>query len=334
MRKFILLLSILCVFTQAKIITDMMNNKVEVADNVTKTLSASPPLMALLYALTPDTMVGINYEFLEMEKRFMLPSVQKLPVVGGFFGEGRQANIEKIISLRPDVVFVWNISDANNFIATLKKFGIPSVQVSQFSLGESIEAIELVGKVIGKEERANTLAKYAKEQMAAVNQSVRALKGEKKRVYFAQGQDGLTTECEGDMQSEIISLAGGVNVHSCSRKISTKREKITMEKLYTYNPDIIFVREKNVFYSINDKSLWRNLKAYKEGQIYLTPSSPFAWLSRPPSFMRFLGLAWMHNKMYPNHFEFDEIKETQKFYSLFLHMNLTNDEVSKLLKGE
>ncbi|MFV0480559.1 MAG: ABC transporter substrate-binding protein [Campylobacteraceae bacterium] len=341
MKKFLsllILLLTLVLHVNAKTIVDMSGREVYVKDNITKAYSASPPMMALLYALAPEMMIGVNYKFLDVEKKFMLKETQELPVIGGFFGDGQQANIEKVVALKPDVIFAWDrtINPINDFTKTIEKFNIPVVQIRQNTLEDSIMSINLMGEILGRDNRAKTLSDYAIKSLLDVRLSVNTLPRDNKkiRVFLANGDDGLVTECEGDMQSEIITLAGGVNVHRCDTSQSTKREKITLEKLYTYNPDVIFVREKSFFDTLDNTSNWRNLKAFKENKIYLTPSSPFAWLNRPPSFMRFLGLPWMHSKLYPEHFKFNEYEEIKKFYKLFLHVELSDNEVSKLLKGE
>lgn len=194
-----------------------------------------------------------------------------------------------------------------------------------------------MGEVLNKQERALKLTNYAKENLERVKKSVETLdKNNKIRVYFAQKFDGLTTMCEGDMQSQIITLAGGVNVHKCDTiSKSPTLGKITLEQLYIYDPDIIFVREKSTYMEImKETSAWRNLSAYKNNKIFLVPSSPFSWLTNPPTFMRFFGLPWLHSKMYPEHFRFNENDEVKKFYELFLHIKLDDSDVKKVLQVE
>jgi iron complex transport system substrate-binding protein len=50
--------------------------------------------------------------------------------------------------------------------------------------------------------------------------------------------------------------------------------------------------------------------------------------------MRLLGALWMHNILYPNHFEIDINEEIKSFYKLFLHVNLDDNDIKTLLKGE
>ena len=318
---------------------DMVGREVKIPQKAQKVFAASPAMTIILYALAPETMIGVNYSFLGVEKKFMLKSVANLPVLGSFFGSSNQANLEKVLALSPDIVFMWDIVQKNGeyFEKALGKFDIPVAYISQSTIPDTLNAVETMGIFLKKEARAKELVVHAKNNLALVEKSVDDLKDiPRKRVYLAQGQNGLTTECSGNMQSQIIPLAGGVNVHTCKglKKGSSRKSKITLETLYKYDPDVIFVWDKAFYDSIKNLRTWRNLRAYKNKQIYFSPISPFNWISRPPSLMRLLGLVWMHNKLYPEHFKIDIKKEVKSFYKLFLHLELTDRQINKLIKGE
>ena len=69
----------------------------------------------------------------------------------------------------------------------------------------------------------------------------------------------------------------------------------------------------------------------KNKKAYYIPHEPFSWFDRPPSFMRFLGLKWLVNLIYPEAFKFDMIRETREFYKLFLDLELTDEQIYKIL---
>lgn len=341
MKIFISILFI-CLFESslcAKNFVDMLGREVQIPQKTDRVFSASPPMTILLYALAPQKMIGVNYKFYEEEKLYMIPKVKNLPVLGSFYSAGNQANLEKVVSLKPDIVFMWDIVRKNGkyFEEALGRFNIPVVYIGQSSIEDNIKALHTMGVFLKEEKRASELINYAKNNLDRVKKSVSLLKeDEKKSVYFAQGVDGLTSECSGNMQSQIIPLVGATNVFQCDSSFvgSTKKSKITLEKLYTYNPDVIFVSNKPFFDSLNEKSSWRKLKAFKNNQIYFSPISPFNWISRPPSLMRFLGVVWMHNILYPEHFKIKIEDEVKSFYKLFLHLDLNKKEIQNLIRGD
>jgi iron complex transport system substrate-binding protein len=323
----------------AKTALDMVGREVQIPKVANKVFSASPAMTILLYALAPETMIGLNYRFMDIEKKFMLKDVADLPVLGSFFAFSSQANLEKVLALSPDMVFIWDIVRKNGryFEDTLQKFDIPIAYISQKSIPGMLDALENMGVFLKKEARAKELIAHAKRNLALVKKSVDALKDKPRvRIYLAQGKNGLKTEAHGNMQAQIIPLAGGVNVHfdKSLKKGTARNSKITLETLYKYDPDVIFVQDKAFYDSMKNLSTWRNLRAYKNKKIYFSPVSPFSWLSRPPSIMRFLGILWMHKILYPEHFKVDMNKEIKSFYKLFLHFELTDKQIKKLIKGE
>lgn len=131
---------------------DMLEREVVIPEKIEKVFSASPPMMALLYALAPEKMIGVNYRFYEIEKRYMLPHVANLPILGSFYSAGNQANLEKVITLKPDIVFMWDIVRKNGlfFEESLEKFNIPLAYIAQNSIQETLEALRVMGVFLKK----------------------------------------------------------------------------------------------------------------------------------------------------------------------------------------
>ncbi len=332
----VVLLSLVLTNVYAKNITDMLGNEVKVPESSERVFSAAPPMTVLLYSLAPEKMIGVNYKFMPTEEKYMLKSIKKLPVLGSFFSSSGQANFEKVMALKPDIIFMWDITKkrAKFFETELAKLKVPLAYIQQNSIEQTKDALLKMASYIGKEKRAKKLVKYADYNLDRVKKSVAKLKeGQKKRVFLSDGANGLKTRCDKDIHAEIIRYSGGVNVYKCENGAS-KKATITLEQLYKYDPDVIFVWNPKFFKSLDENSPWRNLRAFKNKQIYFAPMSPFNWLSRPPSLMRFIGTVWMHNKLYPEHFKVDMTKEIQDFYKLFLHVSLSKDDVTKLLKGQ
>lgn len=332
----LILICFIPIYLQAQTTKDMLWRDVKIPDSTDRIFSAAPPMSVLLYALAPEKMIGVNYQFMPTEKKYMLKSVENLPILGSFFSGGGQANFEKVVALRPDLIFMWDITRVRGgfFEKEAEKLNIPMAYIQQNSIEQMKDALLSMGKFLKKERRAIELVEYANYNLSRVKKSVSQLKqSDKKRVFLADGADGLKTMCDKDMHAQSISFSGGINVYKCPEG-TPKKANITLEKLYKLDPDVIFVWNPTFYKSLDKNTPWRNLRAFKNKQIYFAPMSPFNWLSRPPSIMRFLGVVWMHHKLYPKHFNVNIKKEIKDFYQLFLHVNLTDKDVQKLLKGE
>lgn len=88
--------------------------------------------------------------------------------------------------------------------------GIPTVFIE--AIFETLpEAYITLGELLGEEERAGELSKYCREalDMARANAKKVTLKP---KVFYAEGENGLTTIGAGSIHSETIEFIGAENV--------------------------------------------------------------------------------------------------------------------------
>lgn len=332
----LLLVTVLCAAeAQARIITDMTGRKVTVPDTIRRVFTGSPPATLMLYALDPLLLVGSNFNISVEDKRFLRPEFTSLPVTGGFFGQGKSVNIELLLGLNPDVVIMWSAQDqiANKlFEERLFKSGIHTVYVNLDHIGSYPDAFLFLGDLLDRKERAHKLADYARKTLREVSAAVAGIPlRERVRVYYAEGPDGLSTERETSWHTELIPLAGGYNVHKSNAMDNYGMEKVSMEQVLLYNPDVILTHDRTFYVSLAKDQRWHGMRAYREKRCYLIPRMPFNWFDRPPSFMRLLGLKWLTNLLYPKRYPLDIRAETQKFYRLFLGVELSERDIQEVL---
>ena len=316
-----------CFQVDAREIVDMAGRRVTVPDTISRVCSTSPPATYMVYTLAPDLLAGLNFPFTRHERTYLRPDVLNLPVVGGWFGQGRAPNLETLLQIRPDIVIAWYRTDsaANQKIeATLKPLGIPLVYTTMNTLGEYPAAFRFLGKLLGREQRAAALADYSEnvlENLEKVRSSLNA--AGKVRVYYAEGPNGLFTECHRSSHAELIELCGGVNVHQSEQANGYGMQKVSMEQVLGYNPDVIVTADKTFYAAVRSDPRWQTIRAVQNNRIYKIPCSPFNWFDRPPSFMRLIGAQWLVSRLYPNHHTGYLQPEITHFYNLFLGVRLS-----------
>ena len=322
--------------SRAKEITDMFGRKFSIADRPQKVYSASPPMTNLLYAIDPSMLAGLTVPVREWEKKYLDKRMQSLPVLGGWYGQGNTPNIEMIMKVMPEVVVVQNFGSSSNAMVNetvIKAIPSPVVSVRLSTVFDYPEVILYLGRLLGREPRAKKLAAYAQKTIADMKSFTAGMPEKKKvSVYYAEGVDGLNTDCDTSMHTELINLAGGRNVHHCKDRDMFGMEKISLEQVMFYNPDVILVFE-NVFYrTIFADSRWQQIKAVRNKRVYLIPNQPFNWFDRPPSFMRLLGVKWLANLLYPERYRIDIVKEVREFIKLFFGVELTAEEAERMME--
>lgn len=304
--------------------------------NPSKIYPSNPTLLHLLYVIAPEMISGSNFEWNKYEKPYIMPQVLNQPVVGGFFGQGKIPNAEMLLKLDPDLILVnqnlKNQKQLKEFFGSVLK---PMLYLNLSSLQDYIDAFRILGFIVGKKERADEVIEYSKKSLeltSRIDEYIKSKNLKKPTIYYAQGEDGLQTECEGSAHAALIELSGAKNIHKCSEKSSEfGRVKISFEQLLMYQPDMILAYEDEFFKFAKSDKKWQLLNAVKNNKIYLIPREPFSWFDRPPSFMRFLGIKWLIDINYPNAFKFDMKKETKEFYKLFLRLDLNDKQIKHIL---
>ncbi len=317
-------------------IVDMAGRTVTVPDTITKVCGSSPPATDMIYAIDPALIAGLNSPLWPGEKRFLIPSVQKLPITGGWFGQGRTPNLETLLEVKPDVmvVWLWKRSAMHDTIEqTARRLNMPAVYIKLDRLSDYPEAFRFLGELLHREKRALALSEYASRVISETKPIAAAIPEEKRvTVYFAEAPDGLCTECDKSMHTELINLAGGKNIYQCEPKDTFGMERISIEQVMAGNPEVILAMEKEFAGHVYADPKWQSIRAVKNKRVHLIPNAPFNWFTRPPSYMRLIGIKWVANILYPDRFPFDPVVETREFYSLFLRIQLDDKALAEVLQ--
>lgn len=319
----------------AATVTDMVGRTVTLPDHPKKVYAPAPYGSYMLYAMDPSLMAGLVFKIREANKPFLSPAVNNLPVIGSITGQGKTANLETLLNTAPDLILMWSskkLLPTGNVRDKLAKLGVPYAYAATESLHDYPAAFRFVGKILDREARGNALADAAQEILDKVDRAIASVpKKERPRVYYAEGSDGLATECHDSIHVELLHIAGDLNIHRCHTSNHKGLEKISMEQVLIDDPDVIIAQEKEFVDNIYRTPAWQGIKAVREKRVYLIPRIPFNWFDRPPSFMRLLGLQWLTHTLYPAAYPLDIKAETKKFYRLFMGVDLDDKALQTIL---
>ena len=190
--------------------------------------------------------------------------VKNIQSIGGI----NDANLELIISLRPDIVITSSIFPKKAVIV-LENAKIP---VMSFKEGSKIEdmykVMSQLGKVVDKEKTADSLIEDCKNRLAIVSlrcdSIIKAKNITKPKVYYVVGfgASGDFSAGADTYVNEIFNLAGGDNIAK-----NAKNWSFNKEELFANQPDYIFVRsyDRENFMTTHPYS---ELKAVKESKVF------------------------------------------------------------------
>lgn len=319
----------------ARVITDMAGRAVTVPERVTRIFATAPPATYMVYALGPDLLVGLNSPPPETTREFMAPGFRQLPVLGGWFGQGRMVNREALLEARPQVAVSfhwrgrsvpWKINE------TLEPLGLPVADMVIGGIGDYPEVFRFLGRLCNREERGEALARYAEETLAGLERLRASLPDSVRlKVYYAEGPQGLQTECDNSFHVEVIKLCGAINVHRCQAQTIYGMDQISLEQVLAYDPQVILTALPSFRAAVLADPRWRGVAAVKDQRIPVIPTVPLNWFDRPPTFMRLLGAHWLAHQLYPERYPMDLAAETVRFYKLFLGVDIDRDTAARLL---
>ena len=244
--------------------TDMLGNQVTIKAT-DKIISLAPSTTETLYALGDgDKIIGVD-----SSSNYPADAKTK-PVVGDFNGP----NVEKIVSISPDVVFCGNTLQKDQ-IAQMQNLGLTVVATEAVSFDDIPKSIELMGSIMGKQDAAKAIVDKINTAVADAKQ--KAPKSQKSVYYVMSfGDAGNWTSGPGSFINTIIATAGGTPI---TKDAKDEWLDYPTESLVKADPDIIMVAsDAGSLDDLKKTQGYTDLTAIKNGKVYVVDADV---LSRP-----------------------------------------------------
>jgi iron complex transport system substrate-binding protein len=173
-------------------------------------------------------------------------------------------NLEKILTLKPDLVLGMEFSDRRT-IEKLKNLGIRvEIFPSPKNFNHLCESFLRLGQMVGQEEKAQQIVTKAKQDAAFIRQQVA---GEKKiKIFWQLGAKPLFAATKGYFTNDYIEFAGGINIAADASSGIYSREEVLKR-----NPDVIVIVTMGVA-TETEKQTWKtyqSINAVKNNRIYI-----------------------------------------------------------------
>lgn len=314
---------------------DSCGREVELPRNITRVAPSGSIAQMILYTVAPDTLVGWSNNPGGVVLSYFPEKYRDMPVFGQFYGKNISLNYETLIAARPDVII--DMGDKKDGIEKdmdniQKQTGIPTIFI-EANMGAYSEAYRKLGGLLGAQDQAEAIAQYIEATMSDAAAARTKLPEDKKtRVMFGTGKTGLDCNAEGSIHATVIEAVGAINAIKVP-ELSNKGggNTISMEQLLQFDPDVILFENGGPYAAVGSDELWSGLKAIKNDTYYEIPFGPHHFLASPPSVNQIIGMKWLGNLLYPELYDYDMVSEVKKFYELFWHYPLSDEEAQKLL---
>jgi iron complex transport system substrate-binding protein len=197
------------------------------------------------------------------------PEARQKPKISSFL----HARYEKIEALHPDLILAF--SDLQADITTeLVRRGYPVFTFNQRSVAEILQAVRVIGALVGAQDKAAALAGELQAGLERIREAGSRL-SERPRVYFEEWDDPLISGIQ--WVEELIEIAGGEPIFPGLRHARLAKDRtVTSEQVIAAMPDVIIgswcgkpVRKER----IASRPGWSAIPAVRDGRIFEVKST-------------------------------------------------------------
>lgn len=219
---------------------------------VERVISLAPSLSEIVVELNgADLLVGV----LDAGER---PAALKdVPSVGRY----GQLDMERLLSLKPDLLLLWPGSVGPAQREQLSRLGIPTFVAEPHSLEQLIIQIEAIAQQLGRPERGQVLAANLRQRLSDLRQRYR--RSEPLRVFYQVWDQPLYTVGGAQIISDALQVCGAHNIFA---DLQLPAPQVSVEAVLARNPQVILAA---VQAQLDAWKAWPQVSAVERGQLLL-----------------------------------------------------------------
>ncbi len=191
-------------------------------------------------------------------------------------------DVEKILSLQPDLVIGTNVPFHTDLAATLQQAGIPLYIQSLDSRAELEKALQFYGSLTGEEKQAGAALDKLKSAQAAVKEQVSRRRPPKSLIVFGS-PDSFNMGTSKCFTGDLVKELGGGNIAD-EADSDSGYVPISMEFVARENPEVMLLimhgnpaeLEGKMRQELSINDAWQNIAAVQVGRVYVLPYELFA----------------------------------------------------------
>jgi len=250
-------------------LTDSVGTEVTIAKEPERIISLLPSTTETLCALGTD----ICSRLVGRDAFSNFPAeVESVAEVGSIF----DPNQEKIVAATPDLVFSDKGQTAQTYNDRLRDLGITVIASKAEKYSEVFDDIKRVGKIVNRQEEAQTIVSDMQKEITAVRELV---KDEAKPtiLYYAYEFNGSGLASSTSFIGNLIEQVGGVNLITDESAFVA----LSPEQIALLNPDIIIAGTGSTAADLAALPGWADLSAVKDRKVFPLSQAQQDVVSRP-----------------------------------------------------
>ena len=246
-----------------KTVRDQLDRSMAVSDSPVRIISLAPSITEILFALNlDDRLIGAT-QFSDYPEKAKL-----LPKVGSYVN----LDIEKIVSLEPDLCLATKDGNPKEIIDVLDALRIPVYAVDPRNLEKVMETVLEIGALLDAEKQADRVVSDMRKRINRVKNRVKTA-AKRPKVFYQIGIAPIVSAGTNTLIHELIELAGGENL----AKGPVPYPRYSHEQILALAPDIFIITSMargEVFERVKSEwCQWPEMPAVKHHRILLVDSN-------------------------------------------------------------
>jgi iron complex transport system substrate-binding protein len=209
----------------AATVTDETGRVIVLTGTPQRIVSLAPGVTEILFALNlDDRIVGVT-SFCDWPEK-----ARQKEIIGGF----TNPSVEKIVSLKPDLIIATADGNRPETVRQLEKIGLKVYTTNPSDTAGILRSVLHIGEITGRGDAAREQNAKLQTRLDAVADRIKNRK--KPRVFFQIGMEPVITVGKQTLISDVILRAGGVNV---AGEDTARYPRYSAEGVMAAAPDIL-----------------------------------------------------------------------------------------------
>ncbi|NWN50979.1 cobalamin-binding protein [Pseudomonas sp. MAFF 301514] len=154
-------------------------------------------------------------------------------------GQYGQLDMERLLSLKPDLILLWPGSVGPAQREQLQRLNIPVYVAEPHSLEQLTTQVQAIAEQLGRADAGRQLAAQLRQRLAELRQ--RYQRGEPLRVFYQVWNQPLYTVGGGQIISDALSVCGARNVFD---DLKLPAPQVSIESVLQRDPEMILVGDQ------------------------------------------------------------------------------------------
>ncbi|MFT0473946.1 cobalamin-binding protein [Pseudomonas antarctica] len=221
---------------------------------VERVVSLAPSLSEIVLELgAADLLVGV------LDGGDRPTALAKVPSVGHY----GQLNMERLLSLKPDLILLWPGSVGSAQREQLQRLGIPVYVAEPHSLEQLTTQVQAIARQLGRADAGRQLSAQLRQRLAELRQ--RYQRAEPLRVFYQVWNQPLYTVGGGQIISDALEVCGARNVFA---DLKLPAPQVSIESVLQRNPEVILAGDQP---QLDAWKAWPQVGAVAQGRLLLVP---------------------------------------------------------------